>query len=383
MSWGVDGKGQDKIAGQRSTMHLGHREPRKRFWSSVASPHAVLAAMLWIMWMVWIPHDSGAQTAPDKPQEPLPSGVSIQIAAKPKAGTVGDPIQLDLEVTTPPGYQVEILKPVPESGDFAILDFLPEAAGGETEKLQNPTQAQSLQQHHARIVTAIYKTGKFVFPAIRIQMKTPEGKDIILSSPPVDIEIQSVLTDTNPRLKDLKKQAEISEPVHWALWLTIALAALVLGTIIQRYWRRRRHRPVAFSPEQTQDQLDLAEADLRDLLERGLPEKGMEKQFYVLLSEIVKRILESGYAIHTAEKTTAEIMHSLNRDSALELQSKGLIEFFLLRCDVVKFAKYVPSKIEHEEVSKDAMQILAQVRKAVAGRQSAVGSEQLVVGSSE
>jgi hypothetical protein len=383
MSSGVDGKGQDKIAGQRRTMHFGRMESRKRFWRSVVSPRAVFVAMLWVMWMVWIPLDSGAETALDRPQEPLPSGVGIQIEAKPKVGTVGDPIQLDLEVTTPPGYQVEILKPGPKSGDFAILDFIPETAGGETEKLQNPTQAQSLHHHRAQIVAAIYKTGKFVFPAIRIQMKTPEGKDIILSSPPVDIEIQSVITDTNPRLKDLKKQAEISEPVHWALWLTIALAALALGTIMQRYWQRRRHRPVAFSPEQTQDQLDLAEADLRDLLERGLPEKGMEKQFYVLLSEIVKRILESGYAIHTAEQTTAEIMHSLNRDSALELQSARLIESFLLRCDVVKFAKYVPSKIEHEEVSKDAMQILAQARRAVAGRQSAVSSGQLVAGSSE
>ena len=96
----------------------------------------------------------------------------------------------------------------------------------------------------------------------------------------------------------------------------------------------------------------------------------MAKEFYVLLSEIVKRILEAGYEIHTAEQTTSEIMESLARKSDLEPEKLNRIESFFVRCDVVKFAKYVPSTPEHEAASENALEILAEAKK-----QSAVGSE--------
>jgi hypothetical protein len=302
----------------------------------------------------------------------LPPGVGIQIQAQPRVGTVGDPIRIDMDITTPAGYQVEIPKPAPKTQDFAILEFLPALAESGIEKPEITAKTETLLHHRARIVAAIYKTGKFAFPSIRIQIKTSDGKEIALSSPQVNIEIRSVLIDKNPSLKDLKKQAKISDPVRWTFWVIIVLAALVLGAIIWRRWWRRPRHPVALSAQQTRNLLDIAEAELRQLLARGLPSKGMEKQFYVRLSEIVKKILESGYTIHTAERTTAEIMESLHEDSVSDPENTKLIESVLLRCDVVKFAKYVPSIFESETISNDSMQILAEAKKAVGNRQSAV-----------
>jgi hypothetical protein len=339
------------------------------FWKFFGSPSAfarrAFAVTFWIVWLTCVAFCSRAQTSTDGTMMSLPPGVHLQIEAQPRIATVGDPIQIDLDITTPPGYFVDILKPAPNTDDFAILEFSPMFAASGAEKPGMPAKTEALQHHRARIVAAIYKTGKFAFPSIRISVKTAEGKDLTLSSPQVDIEIRSVLADKNPSLKDLKKQADISEPTHWILWLIIILTALVLGAIIWRYWKRRPRHPVALSPEQTQNQLDTAAAELRDLLGRGLPARGMEKQFYIRLSEIVKRILESGYAIQTAERTTAEIMDSLHGNSIPDPENKRLIESFLLRCDVVKFAKYAPSILEHEAISKDSMQILAEARRAV------------------
>ena len=206
-------------------------------------------------------------------------------------------------------------------------------------------------------------------------MQPPDGKEITLSSPPLNIEIRSVLTDKNPKLKDLKKQVEISDSGRWIRWLIVALAACFLGTVIWRYWKKRRKRPVSFSPEEMRNLLDIAEEDLKKLLAQGLPENGMIKKFYVLLSEIVKRILESGYEIQTAEQTTSEIMDSLYRRPALEPENRKRIESFLTRCDIVKFAKYLPTTTEHEAISRDALQILENAKKAVASRQLPVASE--------
>jgi hypothetical protein len=298
----------------------------------------------------------------------IPPEVKIRMEAHPNAATVGDPVRLDLDITTPPGYQAEVPKPSAQVGDFSIAGFSSGPA-------VNQAQAGTLAHHRTQITAAIYKTGKFTFPPLPIKLKTAEGKEIIAASPSVEIEIRSVLTAKDPGLKDLKKQAEIPEPVRWLLWAGLIVLGCLLCAVAWFLWRRRHRNPVPLTPAQTQDLLDTAEADLRKLLSRGPPDRGMEKQFYIALSEIVKRILEAGYEIHSAEQTTSEIMNSLRDKSILNSESRDQIQSLLVRCDVVKFAKYVPAKTEHDAGSQEALGILAEAKKAVGSRQSAVGSK--------
>jgi hypothetical protein len=328
-----------------------------------------------------------AQTQPNETQKPLPPGVIIRIEATPKVGTIGDPIRINLDIAMPAGCQVEIPRLEKQISDFAILEFLPGIAVPEAEIPQAKTQPsakESVKRLHqqARILTAVYKTGKFSFPPIPLKLKTADGKTTAIATSPVNIEIQSVLAGKDQNLKDLKKQAEIPEPFRWLFWLGMTLACIILAATSWFLWRRNRKRQVSLTPEQTRDLLALAEADLRDLLARGLPGSGMEKQFYVLLSEIVKRILEPGYEIHTAEQTTSEIMQSLTGRGTIETKKMELIESFLLRCDVVKFAKYIPSKSEQEAATNDALQILADAKNAAGARQSSPAGEKPATGSS-
>ncbi len=303
----------------------------------------------------------------------LPSGIEIRIEAHPKIATIGDPIRLDMDIIMPPGYQVEIPRPVAQSGDFLVTDFAAGLLPPPTESPQDSgrpgeTRTAARAHHQTRITIAIYKTGVFAFPSMPLKIKTADGKDIAAQSPPVEIEIRSILMEKDPTLKDLKKQAEIQEPARWLRWILMGVAACLLCATAWYFWKRRRRSPAPPTPEQTQDLLDVAETDLRDLLARGLPESGREKQFYVNLSEIVKRILEAGYGIHTAEQTSSEIMDELNGRRDPSPEHRGQIDVFLIRCDVVKFAKYVPARHEQEAAAQDALKILAEARNAVASR---------------
>jgi hypothetical protein len=334
--------------------------------------------VLGIAALLWFSPCARGQAEPDGSPPPPPQ-IGISMEANPKSATVGDPIRLDMDIATPSGYQVEIPKPVSPTGDFFIVDFSSEPQSlpvkTSTESAGSaPAQAGAKVHHRAQIVIAVYKTGKFAFPSIPLKIKTAEGKEIAAASPPVTIEIRSVITEKDPKLKDLKKQAEIPESARWFFWILLIASVCVLCGIIWYLWRRRRRSGDAPPPVQTQDLLDIAEKDLRDLLARGLPGSGMEKRFYVDLSEIVKRILEAGYDIRASELTTAEIMDSLCRRPVPGPEVRETIESFLIRCDVVKFAKYVPEKAEHEIASTDALGILAEVRKMMADRQSLVGS---------
>lgn len=333
-----------------------------------------LFAVIWIALLVFLLPDAAGQSSQKSAPPVLPPGIETHVKATPEIATVGDPIRIELEVTAPSGYRVEILRPEMQTGDFSILEF---SAGPATPHLEESGKAVTAfppQQHfQAQILAALYKTGKFIFPPIKMELAAAGGKEIAFSSSPVTIEIQSVLTGKNQDLKDLKEQAEIPERRGWIFWLAAA-AALAIAAIIWILWRRRRTRPISLSPEQVRNLMDLAEADLRTLFAHGLPGDGNEKLFYVQLSEIVKRILEAGYAVPTAERTTSEIINSLHGIPDMESGVIGLIESFLFRCDAVKFAKYVPSTAEHDAAANDAMQVLAKARKAAGNRQSSAGS---------
>jgi len=302
-----------------------------------------------------------AQQVADKIRNSYPPGVEIRIDAVPPKATIGDLIQIDLDLTLPAGYQARIPEPGTGTGDFSILDFLPGPQIPKARGASQPEQSQesSVRHHRARISAAVYKTGTFVFPSLPILLRTDKGTEIQVYSPPVNVEIQSVLTGADQDLKDLKRQAEIREPGRWSLWIALTAAACLVAFIVWRIRQRRRHRDL-LPARPGRDPLEAAAADLHNLIARGLPERGSEKEFYVLLSQIIKRIIEIGYRIHTAEQTTSEIMDSLGRNH----QAAGSlepIESFLLRCDMVKFAKYVPSKNEQEAACTDALGILKAV----------------------
>ena len=339
-----------------------------------------VVAVIGMAWLWLAAPGIWGQRASGPAPSAIPPEIKIRVAANPKAATIGDPIQLDLDISMPQGYQAEISKPVPQTTDFSIMDFYPGPALPETNKLQESAQPVPLQagasiHHRARVVLTVYKTGECTFPPIPVKITTAEGKEIDISSPSADMEIQSVLTEKNPALRDLKKQAEIPEPTHWLLWGILALSGCVLCAILWRVWRRRYRKPVALTPVQRQDLLELAEIDLRNLQAQGFPENGKEKQFYVILSDIIKRILSASYGIHTAEQTTSEIMEALNRNTVPESEEAKKIESFLLRCDIVKFAKYVPSGAEHASATEDSLRILTGAKEAVVSQQSIVGSQ--------
>jgi hypothetical protein len=218
--------------------------------------------------------------------------------------------------------------------------------------------------YRARIVVAIYKTGDFDFPALPFALQDPDGKESQVSSPEVKVRITSVLAKNDLDLRDLKKQAELEEPSRWLLWMALGTGTLAAVLLIW-WWIKRRRRPPAASPliHSEVDPLDQAEADLRALIGQPLQDKGAVKQFYVRLSDIMKRAVEAGYGIQTVEKTTMEIVAALETltagGSAMpESADQDRIEFLLLACDMVKFARYIPSPSEIEEVVNAAFSII-------------------------
>ena len=304
---------------------------------------------------------------------PLPAGMEIKAKAEPEKATVGDPVRIDFDILVPRGYQLQFPDLTGQLGDFTVLKTFPgpsppdagPVSGKQGQKPAAPSGVPDSTHRYAGILVALYKPGEYAFPSVPLSLRDPSGKQVSIPSPTVKVRIESVLTGKEENLRDLKKQAEIPETVRWLLWFGILLLAVIVAGIAWWFWRRRRRMTLPLHPRSHLDPLQLAEAELRDLLGRGLLEKKLVKPFYVALSEIVKRVLEAGYGIHTLEETTAEIMEELQSAHLASIPSAELdrVESFLIGCDLVKFAKNIPTHEENESSIRNAFEILESCRR--------------------
>jgi hypothetical protein len=325
---------------------------------------------------LWIAAVSAAaQTSSIKEAPPsAPQGADVRIHAEPQKATIGDPIRIDLDVLLPKGYGVRLPQIGAQIGDFSVLEVYPGPSvpdlkqTGQATPAKNPAQPEPGDAAHfrARIVAALYKTGEFTFPSLDLALRDPLGKETVLPTPPAKVLIQSVLSDKDQNLADLKKQADIPEPSRWLLRLALGLLALIAAALAWWIYRRRARPSAAPYSGPLLDPLQLADAEIRDLLGRGLLEKQLIKQFYVALSDIMKRVLEAGFDIAAVEKTTDEILAELREvavTGSIPAEELETIASFLCACDLVKFAKGIPSTAENEAAVKSAYQVLSLCRR--------------------
>jgi hypothetical protein len=171
--------------------------------------------------------------------------------------------------------------------------------------------------------------------------------------------VDSVLDDSlaASAIRDLKPQAVL--PLSPWPWIVGIAAVLMVAAAVLFWLRRRRRRPRAeIVPLVRQRPADeVALEALRRLETRRLPLEGRFEEYYVSLSEILRRYLEDGFGVAALEQTTEEILYDLGRHGF----DRDMIQRFRARCevgDLVKFAKLEPT-------IEDAVRELDQVRDVI------------------
>ena len=155
-------------------------------------------------------------------------------------------------------------------------------------------------------------------------------------------------------IRPLKNVVDISGGFPALPVVIIILAALIVSAFI--YFRRKKkieERP-ALPPRPAEE---IAKDALKALREKGLIEKGMVKEYYIGLSDIIRTYIENRYRIFAMDRTTWELFQEM-KSKRLERLRADRINNFLEDCDTVKFAKYTPGQKEIEEIYKNAEEIV-------------------------
>jgi hypothetical protein len=259
--------------------------------------------------------------------------------------TVGDQIVLTVEATYGPDTVVQMPGSDLQLGEFEVLDH------------QLPPPAKDDQGHVvARSVYTLttFSTGELEIPALKLSYRKDQGvgEESIVTTP-VGITVESVLSAESEDIRDIKPPLEI--PRDWLIPILALTAAAALTTALFWLWLRKK-KAVQEAELEGASGLPphiVALKALNDLSRSGLLDRGEVVRYHVEVSEIIRRYFAGRFQIDALEKTSQEVLESLPRDVSLSLPRD-----LLGQCDLVKFAKFHPTRSRSERVLDSAYEIV-------------------------
>lgn len=269
------------------------------------------------------------------------SGITVTSSVDQNEITIGDLIAYTVTINHRSDYEITSPGLAANLGQFEIRDY--EVPDIDTEG--DRVTAQFLY----KITT--FDTGSYVIPPLAIGYMTPDSVQQIITTESINIYVRSVLSGEAPELIDIKAPLEI--PRDWSrhiFWGSIGLAVLViLGSAWYLYRRYKAGKSLLpLREEKVRPAHEVALEALDRLTDSTLIDDRRYKDFYIELSEIIRRYIEGRYRIIAVEMTTTQLMQSIT-ERALPQDIQELIHTFLNECDLVKFAKYIPAADEHTE----------------------------------
>ena len=156
---------------------------------------------------------------------------------------------------------------------------------------------------------------------------------------------------------------EIAPPVDysfvptWAIFLASFIGLCVVGLIVWLFKRKRESKqPPKLPREIALEELDLIAGEL---------ETTNPYLFSIRASDILRRYVTNQYALPVTRQTSVEFLTALAKSSPFSENEKSLLEDFLNRCDLIKFARY-------EATSTDSRLLLEEATRFVKGEQLAL-----------
>ncbi len=156
----------------------------------------------------------------------------------------------------------------------------------------------------------------------------------------------------------------LSFPPNYGLWIMLAIV-LVVGGIGAFVWAKKKGffgKKESSGGKNLLSPHELAFQRLDRLQQKDLISKGLIKEYYSELSDIVRHYIEHRFSLRAPEMTTEEFLSQLQWKDVFGKEEKDLLKEFLFSCDMVKFAKYGPSR---EEIQNSMELAKAFIRKTV------------------
>lgn len=325
---------------------------------------------------------------PARAQDAAVSDASVPDAARaaPAGGCVSDPLPADRAPTITATFEPA----QPQVGDRVRItyrfryrptdrvEFDPDVvayqqSGAELEYArEQPERDRARRADGDRVVSEVqvavqpFRVADITIPAQPARVNT--GDEIArVCVPEVRFRVRSVFgNDPHPRAKDITPPEDVRrDALRWR-WIALGLDAVflvILATLGVTAWWRARPKIAPPPPPPRHPWLVAMEA--MEVIARGdLLSRGLTKDYYDAISDVIRRYIGGTRGFDAIEMTSGELKDRLRADP-LPGVTNVEVDRLLEECDLVKFARYVPSHEECEEVLKLALSIVQRGRPAV------------------
>jgi hypothetical protein len=266
--------------------------------------------------------------------------------------TIGDKITYTITVKAPLASEVKLPQFAENLAGFAIKDF-----GSEQKAWWGK------RTYKRWYVLDTYTSGTYTIPAPSIKYR-PRGQERWqeINGNEVKVEVKSILSASTS--KGNSGIRDIAGPVGfidkgWCYILAV-LVVFVLAAVSLLFFKRKRNKAEII---QLPAPHKVAYEALEALKKKGYLTQGNLKQYYIELSDIVRRYLEARFNLRAPEMTTEEFLDTLRYNQVLCSEHKGLLRTFLSHCDLVKFARYKPLQQEANLSFESACRLIDQTKQ--------------------
>ncbi|MDD5307925.1 MAG: hypothetical protein PHU25_11445 [Deltaproteobacteria bacterium] len=296
--------------------------------------------------------DAGVPAAPAPPSDfPADRMPAVKVKAVPDEVKVGGLVSLEITVRRRAEDRVHL--PAEASFDGLFVQ-------GKDQRASEPKDGWVNETLVIRLVP--FEPREYVIPAQALSVVDPNGHVGEVATNEVRVRVKSLIAnEPEPKLKEDKGPGvKVLEKDYTALYVLAALAAaglVVVLTLLGRWlWGRYRPRPVP-PPPPPRPAEEIALEKLGSLGKSDLLERGLFKEFHVLLSEAMREYLGNRYRFDSLELSTEELVLALRKVSLASPLFNTLLDF-LSDTDLVKFAKLEPTTDESRRLLAGAFHVV-------------------------
>jgi hypothetical protein len=332
------------------------------------------------------------------PADAASEPVKVVARADKRIVSIGDTLSLNLDIEWESGVDVKPVAARERLGNFVVRDV----REGETRPSDNGFARRT------SLLLTVFETGEQTIPGLPVLFTAPDGKPGRVETDPVSVTVESVLSEEEQEIRDIKPPLSVKKRwkeiiLSYALLIGLAGAAATsvlvsvrkksdIEALARRLWERitrplgvlaawllrllalrKKTGPVAYRIEEAGPEIPPEEAAFRELArieELGLIEKGLIKDLYTLVSEVLRRYIERKSGVLAMELPTSYIMSEMAGRGIMSECHAELREV-LEEGDLVKFAKYIPQDEAARSVISRARDI---VRRTSAARNRTAGT---------
>jgi len=155
---------------------------------------------------------------------------------------------------------------------------------------------------------------------------------------------------------DIVPPIDYSLIAPWVVFVAAFITLTVIGLIVWLILRsRKRTAPIQSPRERALELLDRMQSDV---------EKMQPYRFSIRVSDILRRYVTEQYNLPVTRQTSVEFLNGLTKSSPFSDEERTLLEDFLNRCDLIKFARY-------DATSSDSRLLLEEAIRFATGGQLA------------